>query len=401
MIANTNRQGIVDAIRGFSLLGILLANMLIFQYGMWGKDELELFKASSFDHGMHTFVKIVIEGSFMPIFTFLFGYGLFKMMEGLETKGLKPKRVLVRRFLMLLGLGLLHSTFVWDGDILFFYGMIGFFLLLFLKRKAKTVLIWGIVLISLFGLLGLAGTDPEESAVGGDPAKLEQFIKDSIPVYSEGTYAEIMKHRSGPSPMDDMGPIVTTFMLLLAPIMMAPMFLFGIYAAKKNWFLNPEEKRKRYLKGAILWLILGYALKSLKFIWPDFILSGVGELIGGSILALGYLLGAAWVLSHVKASRTASRFAAVGKLSLTNYLMQSVICTAIFYGYGLGLFGKIGIAGGIGIALLVYTVQLICSVLYLKRFKIGPIEWLLRSWTYWSWRGKPKTNALQPVEINA
>ncbi|GKU77872.1 DUF418 domain-containing protein [Paenibacillus sp. L3-i20] len=400
MTANTNRQGIVDAIRGFSLFGILLANMLIFQYGMWGKDELDVFNVSSFDKGMLSVVKILIEGSFMPIFTFLFGFGLCKMMEGLETKGLKPRRVLIRRFILLFGLGLLHSTFVWEGDILLFYGLMGFFLLLFLRRKAKTVLIWGIVLLSIFGLMGLGGSKSDEKAIMGDPAKTEQFVKDSIPVYTSGTYKEIYDHRAGPSPIDDDDDFLMLFVLLLAPLMTAPMFLFGIYAAKKNWFQNPETKRAFYIKLAFIFIVLGLILKSLKYIWPDFIVSGVGETAGGTILALGYLMGAAWWLSHVKASAMTERFAAVGKLSLTNYLMQSVICTTIFYGYGLGLFGKVGILGGIGVAILVYTLQIFCSVWYTKRFKIGPVEWLLRVWTYWSWGGKPRNKVAKTTQAN-
>ncbi|GKU77871.1 DUF418 domain-containing protein [Paenibacillus sp. L3-i20] len=413
MTVNTSRQTLVDAIRGFSLLGILLSNMLIFQYGLLGKDKIDLFNASSFDHGMHIFMKIAVEGSFMPIFTFLFGYGLFKMMEGLEVKELKPKRVLARRFVMLLALGLLHSIFVWEGDILLFYGLMGFFLLLFLKRKAKTVLIWGVVLISLTGLIGLAGSGFETGTSTGDPAKTERSIKDSIPIYSEGTYLEIMEERTGSSESEDDGSMKMALTLVLTALLSLPMFLFGIYAAKKNWFLKPETKRTSYFKKAIIFLLLGYAGKSLYFVWPDLFKSGGGEDTGmslftlgylvsaGCILALGYLLSAAWLLSHIKTSAMTSRFAAVGKLSLTNYLMQSIICTTIFYGYGLGLYGKIGIAAGIGVSLLVYSAQVFGSVWYLKRFKIGPVEWLLRVWTYWSWGGNPRNKVTQPTDLKS
>lgn len=84
------------------------------------------------------------------------------------------------------------------------------------------------------------------------------------------------------------------------------------------------------------------------------------------------------------------RFEAVGRLSLTNYLMQSVICTTIFYGYGLGLFGSVGVFIGAIIALAVYGIQLWLSPLYLKKFSTGPVEYLLRIWTYLSWKGQPR-----------
>ncbi|RXZ82634.1 DUF418 domain-containing protein [Paenibacillaceae bacterium] len=84
------------------------------------------------------------------------------------------------------------------------------------------------------------------------------------------------------------------------------------------------------------------------------------------------------------------------KLSLSNYLLQTVVCTTIFYGYGLGLFGKLGVIAGIGIALILYTLQLLGSAWYLTRFRTGPVERVLRIWTYWSWKGRPKPRNPQP-----
>ncbi len=140
MDSKQNRIHIIDGLRGFSLFGILMANLLIFQYGIWGKDEIELYAISVFDTGIYKLVKILIESSFMPIFTFLFGFSMIKMKESLEAKGLGTKRYFARRFLLLLVLGTLHSEFLWEGDILGFYGMMGFFLLLFMNRKPKTLL---------------------------------------------------------------------------------------------------------------------------------------------------------------------------------------------------------------------------------------------------------------------
>lgn len=120
---NSNKRSTaVDAIRGLSLLGILMANMLIFQYGMFGKDELHFFQPSTLDLISHDMLKVFVEGSFMPIFTFLFGYSMIKMRESLIGKGLKYGRSFFRRSVLLIVLGLLHSIFIWEGDILLFYG---------------------------------------------------------------------------------------------------------------------------------------------------------------------------------------------------------------------------------------------------------------------------------------
>lgn len=117
---NGERLQIIDGIRGLSLAGILMANMLIFQYGIWRKEEIHLYSPSKMDSVAYTFTKIFIEGSFMPIFAFLFGFGMIKMKQSLDRKALKYKRYFFRRFLFLLVVGFLHSTYLWEGDILFF-----------------------------------------------------------------------------------------------------------------------------------------------------------------------------------------------------------------------------------------------------------------------------------------
>jgi len=387
--SENKRQSIVDEIRGISLLGILMANMLIFQYGMWGKEELVLFNISSVDKIANLLLKVFVEGSFMPIFAFLFGYGMLKMKEGLVAKEMKHRRVLLRRAIMLILLGLVHSQFIWDGDILMFYGMLSFLLLLFLKRKAKTVLIWGLVLLMLISLLGI-GADSSSTDSFSDKEKTEQYVKKSIDVYQNGSYKDIISFRKNEPTPYDMKGILLLIVLILIPFLVAPMFLFGIYAAKKNIFHEPYNKRYLYRRWGLILFILGLIMKSLKYIWPNFILSGVGELGGATILSLGYIMCFSWLLSVSKVTLLRQGFEAVGKLSLTNYLMQSIICTTLFYGYGFGWFGKLGVLAGIGISLAIYAMQWFISLLYLKRFRIGPVEWLLRIWTYWSWRGNNK-----------
>src|SRR5690625_1531300 len=152
----------IDGIRGLSLLGILLANLLIFEYGMWGKDEIGFYNISGIDKWSYTFSKIAIEGSFLPIFTFLFGYSLIKMRDSLERKQLRIKSHLFRRSLILIVFGYIHATYLWEGDILTLYGVMGILLLIFVNRKAKTMLIWSIILFSFLGLSSLCGFSDDE-----------------------------------------------------------------------------------------------------------------------------------------------------------------------------------------------------------------------------------------------
>ncbi|UKS24743.1 DUF418 domain-containing protein [Paenibacillus sp. HWE-109] len=387
MAGQPNRLSIIDSMRGFSLLGILLANMLIFQYGIWGKDEMAVYSLSQVDSITKTLLHIFVEGSFMPIFTFLFGFGMINMQESLAAKGLKPKRYLGRRFLLLLAFGIAHGTYLWEGDILVFYGGMGLFLLLFMNRKAKTLLIVGALLLGLFGLLGLAPESTNHLSTMEDKIRMETYVKDTFTIYGTGTYEEIKHHRNTADPLGLNEYLIIT-MMLFAPLMTAPLFIFGMYAAKKQWFREPDNVRAVYLKRMLIFLPIGVLLKVAKTVFPDYGWSEMGEMIGSNLLSLGYIFAFALCYVSAKSSPWLLRFEAVGKLSLTNYLLQSVIGTTIFYGYGLGWFGKMGVVAGCGLALIIYLGQLFISRWYLTHFTFGPVERVLRMWTYLSFNGK-------------
>ncbi|MFS0919643.1 DUF418 domain-containing protein [Brevibacillus sp. 179-C 1.1 NHS] len=393
-----NRVRIIDGLRGFSLVGILIANMLIFQYGVWGSQEIDLYALPNFEMTVYKLVHIFVEGSFMPIFAFMFSYGIIKMQQSLAAKGLRQKRYLARRFLMLIGLGSLHSYFLWEGDILLFYGMMGFFLLLFMNRKPKTLLVWGIIILCLASLLGFVPDDPNNPASITDPARMEAYVLKTITVYGTGTYEEIVNHRFNEDPLG-LPDYMMFGILLVAPLMSAPMFLFGMYAAKRRWFESPEEERVSYLRNILIFVPVGLLLKASHVLFPGNWWSGVGEISGGTILAIGYIFVFVWFFSRSTQSTWLPRFQAVGKLSLTNYLMQTVICTTIFYGYGLGWFGKIGVLAGCGLAIVIYVGQLFVSQWYVTRFRYGPVEKLLRMWTNFSISGNTRQRPEKPVSV--
>lgn len=389
-----------DAIRGFSLLGILMANMLIFQYGMFGKDELSLFNPSSWDLIGLDMLKIFVEGSFMPIFTFLFGYSMIKMKESMNAKGLKYGRNVIRRSILLMALGFVHSL-LWDGDILLFYGGISFFLLLFVNRKPKTLMIWGIIFLILSIALSFGGSSPTSPE---DALRMETHVRETINLYGTGTYSEIMNHRMTSDPLGMPGWMVF-FVLLLTPLILGALFLFGMAAAKRGRFSSPKREKGVYLRYAILFVPFGIVAKTASImLGSSHAWSGILQMAGAQILALGYIYLFAYMYAHSsKRSVIVRSFEAVGRMSLTNYLMQTVICTLIFYGYGLGMFGKLGVLPGILLALGIYAAQAVCSLLYLNRFRTGPIEKLLRIGTYWSWSGqaKPKLPKSPPAQSEA
>ncbi|KMY50107.1 DUF418 domain-containing protein [Peribacillus loiseleuriae] len=318
----TNRVIFIDALRGFSLLGILLANLLSFQYGIAG--TIDIKDLSALDSGALYFVNIFIGGSFMPIFGILFGYSFIKLVESIRRKKGKSLWSILRRGTGLIALGLLHSL-LWEGDFLLSYGIMTLFLLPFINCKPKTLFIWaGIFLL----------------------------------------YAQFQA------------------------MIVHPLLLIGMGLAKKQAFANMESEKKWYLIGALL-IPIGLAVKSFSFIEGTF--SGMLMAAGSEILAVGYICLAALLYKTRPVQMLAPAFESVGKLSLTNYLMQTIICTAVFYEYGLGLSGKLGIFDGILFGIVLYSLQCMFSLAYAKKFKQGPFESLLRMWTNWSWHRQSKT----------
>ncbi|PIC85279.1 hypothetical protein CSV72_14255 [Sporosarcina sp. P20a] len=378
MSSTIKRVGTIDGIRGWSLFGILLANLLIFQYGIFGKDEIEYFDLSSTNLGFYYFTKIFIEGAFMPIFTFVFGYSLILMKQNLKRKQLRVKWHLFRRSIILILFGLLHSTFLWEGDILLVYGIMGIFLLPFVNRKPKTILIWVVLLFSLItaGSIFDSGEDLEITS----EAKMTSYLIETMTIYSSGSYSEIKDHRLNEDPME-LDPEEAVLMLLLLPLLLSPMFLFGMFGAHKKWFMNPVKDKKKYLIGLLLLIPIGLLLKSTPYLFDEINM----EMLGGIVLPMGYICLFAFAYSKLQPLLTVIEN--VGKLSLTNYVMQTVICTFVFYGYGFGLFAKLGVAAGFALGIAIFIFQILGSTLYLRYFKQGPLERLMRVGVYLRLRG--------------
>lgn len=371
-----SRVEFIDSLRGFSLLGILIVNMLNFQYDY---DFEKMFDSSFWGQEFGVYVtEILFQGSFYPIFSFLFGYSFIKLIESTKAKGLNTNAIVVRRGFGLIVLGMLHYIFIWNGDILLYYGACTFFLMMFLSSRIKTMLIWSGVL----GALSLVVVPYMMKLVYGSDELLTE-------VYAKGAYGDILLSRV--TVEDDM--LIVTIILAIVTITLMPIlgFLFGTMMVGpfallgmvigKRGHLTEEDRGMAYRKGWVWMIVVGLALKCATFIdapWSEFVM-----IFGGYVLAIGYIQ-AFIVFYYSKAAQGLKRLlAGLGRLSLSNYLAQSIICTTIFYSYGLGLFGQLGSMFGLLLALGLYTAQLFISYLYLKKWRRGPVEWMMGKWVYW------------------
>lgn len=387
---NEDRIISLDVIRAIALLGILTANMKFFSTPAIQAEMLNVsFAHSVLDQISEWFIFIFVEVKFISMFSLLFGVGFLLFMERGERKGINIKSLFKRRLLILLCFGLTHILFLWYGDILTFYAILGFVLLLTRKKtptfllKASMIII--IIPIALFLLLAglLSSIDQSEYAEQHDLGVND--IHSIVEIYSEGSYSEIFTQR-----LNDISLIFFGNIFLGALIV--TMFFLGMYLWKTGIFSNTTENIARVKKIALVSLAIGIPGLILAILGKSqidspnsawYFVQIAGQFISGPTLSIFYIMSILLLIQNKKVMLIASRFLQpVGQMALTNYLMQTVICTFIFYSYGLGLFGQIGAFVGILITLGIFIFQIILSAYWMKKFNFGPMEWLWRRFTY-------------------
>ncbi|OYT73276.1 MAG: hypothetical protein CFK49_10555 [Armatimonadetes bacterium JP3_11] len=393
-VGERERIHALDALRGIALLGILVVNMSSFK----GLSTLEQFPrleslAQPIDAATFLLIQGLFSGKFYPIFAFLFGLGFGLQMKRLQARTLNPTRVMLRRLATLLIIGALHGLFIWTGDVLFLYAITGMVLLLFRNVRPSVILGW---VIGLWGLqaflcLSCGGLTLWWASVGnvdesGQAGFFAEYIEQGRRTYAQGGYWEAQQFR-----------FIEWLLMLTNALFFAPdvliMFLLGLYFSKIGVFEQLEAHRRLLGWLAVAGLLLGLASNALIATGLMSALRAKNELLQygwltlsivvGPLLALGYIgmFGLLWT-SLPALQRLLTPVAAAGRMALTNYLMQSVVCTLLFYGYGFGLHGKVSIAEGLALSVLIWAVQVALSVLWLSRFQYGPMEWLWRTLTY-------------------
>jgi uncharacterized protein len=387
----------VDAVRGLALLGILLVNMAQFS------QPIDRLLAPLGDHGpadqlVAQLVRFLAEGKFYPLFSLLFGLGLVLQMSRAEARG-EPgawKGRWVRRQLVLLAFGLVHGVFIWDGDVLAVYALLGLLALRFRATSERRLIGWFIGLTLVLALLvealaGLASLVPDP---GPDGSFAEDMAREAR-LYGAGAYLEVVRFR--------VGELWQTILLwaFLSPSVLA-MFVLGIWMGRRGALADPAAHRPLWRRLLALGLAVGLPANVASLLFyrtlggesalsmadlANVLHATATSLVAGPALALAYLSIVALASARESAERWLRVLAPAGQMALTNYLLQSAICTTLFYGYGLGLFGKLGAAATAVLAVAIFAVEVVVSRWWLARYRFGPSEWLWRTLTYG--RGQP------------
>ena len=389
----------IDVVRGLAILGILLVNVGMFKWPHEGMLVDLPGDWSLADRIARWLTRTLAEGKFYLMFSALFGLGMSIQMERLTARGASFASLYTRRLLILLAIGVAHITLFWYGDILALYAVLGFTLLLLRKRSSRTVLIVALVAYVLpilavgafTGLFALAELDPDAAIKAEDEMARErdEMIAagtESIETYRQGTYGEVLRQRLSDYVSSGIG------LTFVVPTIIA-MFLFGMYVGRRRWISRYELHARLWRRLAFIGLPVGLALNVAFTIIVERTADRITPTLGNYIGYLAYMLGgplmtfgyAAAIFLLMRRARWPERLAplaAVGRMALTNYLLQTLICTTIFYSYGFGMFGKVGAAVGLLLTATIYAGNIVLSVWWLRRFQYGPMEWLWRSLTY-------------------
>ncbi|MFD1206709.1 MULTISPECIES: DUF418 domain-containing protein [Sporosarcina] len=381
LLPTTTKERIesLDMLRGFALLGIFIANMLTFHTPYFYIDPHSWFTIPS-DVELYKWINVFVEASFYPIFAMLFGYGLNMQYEKAKRNGKPFAPIMAKRLAILMGFGLIHAIFVWSGDILFTYAVMGFIMIAAIRIPKKWLLPIAFIIyliptaLLIVGVLLIEKVSPGELMDGYVDI---QQIELAISAYAHGTYGEALIFRTFEWLMFGLtSAVMGVFMIL-------PLIMIGAWFSKAKLFERAGEWKARISIVTVIALIAGFFIKYIPYM-TDTTQSNqlLQQLIGGPILAIGYG-GMIILLCQLTFFRTVFRpVAKAGRMSLTTYLTQSIVATIIFYGYGFGLYGKVDLETGMMIAIGIFVLQVIFAELWLMKFKMGPFEWIWRKGTY-------------------
>lgn len=383
------RLNALDLLRGFALFGILVVNLPFFAQPIYASSAAAPSHSWP-DHAAAAFVAFAFEAKFYVLFAWLFGYGLASQLRRAAADAVAPGPRFARRLVGLLVFGILHATLLFVGDILVSYVILGALFWLLRDWPSRRLIGFALVMLALavVGRLVLAA-EAHTGAVGA-AAELEQLAAQARGHYL-GSFGMAVEQR-----LRDLVVFYSFTPLFNWPTILA-MFALGLVAGRGELLRNEVRcwaLARRWLPwaaavgvvGNLLYVGIFYGLPEEALTGQVTALALSAEAIGAPALTFCYGCGVLWLARRQGLERWLRPLHAAGRMSLTNYLGQAIICGALFNGWGLGLYGALAPLSCLLLALPIFGLQLLLSAHWLRSFRSGPDEWLLRSWTYLHWQ---------------
>ena len=388
------RLDAVDMVRGFALFGVLLVNM----YNFGASSSLDW--TAPIDELAFSIKRFLFETKSWRLFSFLFGFGFALQMMRAEQQGGRFLPFYLRRLAVLFVIGMGHAL-LYDGDILMYYAELGLILVLFRNVPPNVLLVVSAILIMAFPIeraVTSLSEGPQVIAsldVRLDEARERLEERRQSHPYSVGSISDVMAKNAQSIPAN----VLTDMRGAESALATFSMFLLGLYAGRRRIFHNVAVHRA-LIRRVLLWgltigllsmtgerilhLAVGYSVFSSVqgASIPQQFFGDVLFAFGSTALCLGYAAAITLAAQNDSWKRILSPLGAVGRLALTTYLVQTLMFTTLFYGYGFGQVFRIGPAAVTAYALLFFSIQIVVCTWWLRHFRYGPMEWLWRSTTY-------------------
>ena len=391
-VETKQRHIILDALRGFALLGIIMANYPEFSlYSFLDEYPKSLFPTAVIDTITQWCLYILVDGKFYTIFSLLFGIGFSIILENNRKRGANGILIFYRRMIFLLLIGFAHLILIWSGDILMLYAAVGMLLPLFLKCKDRTLLIWASVFLVCPVIIDyvcqFTGVYLSSKLVEWQWLLCDRFgiTQENFAYWLRDaqTYGDVHNFLL-------MGAVerMQEFVDGNRYFKVLGLFLIGFWLGRRKVFVNLDEYKPLLKKIAVLGLSVGLPLSAI-YAWSamtgkpfGFGTHSLFYFISVYLTSFGYISLFCLLYLRKKEAKGWKIMAFPGRMALTNYIGQSVIGVLIFYGIGLGLGADTGLIYAEVIALTIFMYQIAFSCGWLKYFRFGPLEWIWRCLTY-------------------
>ena len=414
-VTGTERIDAIDKLRGIAVAGILVMNIYGFAmpFVAYG-NPLAYGGTEWYNLGTWFFTHIFFDQKFLPIFSMLFGAGLVMMASRAEAKGVKYVGIWYRRSFWLMMIGVAHGYLIWFGDILFHYALFGMLIYPLRNKKPRTLIIIACIVLPIALLLGAgsgkymrglqaSAVEISELQAAGEELSEEQreqleeweemsiflgppevVVQKDLDGYQQ-SYREVFVHRV---PVTSMMQTQATLFIVwrVGGLMLLGMALMklGVLSGERSNAYYKKLMLAGYAFGVPIVLFSAYDLSAHR--WDAMYMvqaGGMWNYVGSILMSLGHIAVFMLIIKSGALGNLMERFAALGRMALTNYLMHSVVLTTVFYGYGLGLYGTIPRIWQMLFVVAVVGFQLWFSPFWLRNYRFGPVECLWRSLTYW------------------